>query len=87
MNPPVSVSVPLLLVTTTSDDPAAPPGVVQVMVLSLTVVMAVQGVPPIVTVFGPGLLAWKLAPRIVMAVPPPVEPGLGATEAITGTEL
>ena len=68
------------LVTVTATVPAAPAGVVAVMVVPLTTATAVAALLPRLTVAP----ATKLAPLIVIAVPPIVEPDAGVTLATVG---
>ena len=66
--------VPAAVVTKTLAVPAVPAGVVAVMVVELTTVTLVAATPPMVTAFGP---VTKLAPVIVMVVPPVAGPVVG----------
>src|SRR5258706_448842 len=63
------------LVTVTLAGPAACAGVAAVIVVPLTTVTPVATLPPTLTVAP----AAKLVPVIVTAVPPPLEPDVGAT--------
>ena len=76
------VRLPLcpLTVTTTVTAPAACAGVVAVMVVLFVTTTFVAAVPPNVTVAP----ATKLAPVIVTAVPPPVDPVFGKTVLTVG---
>jgi hypothetical protein len=69
------------LVTVTVTAPAFPAGVVVVMVVLFTTTTLVAPVPPNVAVAP----ETKFVPVIVTAVPPPVEPLLGATLVTVGT--
>ena len=69
-----------LLVTVTLTAPAACAGVVAVIVVAFTTVTPVAAVVSIVTVAP----AAKPVPVIVTAVPPPVDPAIGATLVIVG---
>jgi hypothetical protein len=71
---------PLLFVTVTVTAPAVPAGVVAVMVVAFTTTTFVAAAPPNVT---PAPAA-KFVPVIVTAVPPAVDPLLGATPLTVG---
>jgi len=68
------------LVTVTVTDPAAPAGVVAVIVVPFTTTTFVAAVPPNVT---PAPLK-KFVPVIVTAVPPPTGPFAGDTPVTVG---
>jgi len=68
------------LVTTTFTAPAACAGVVAVIVVLLTTVMPVAGLPPKLTVAP----ETRLVPEIVIAVPPVVRPVFGETPPTVG---
>ena len=68
------------VVTRTLALPALPAGVVQVIVVSLTTVMPVAAVPPMVTAVAPV----KLVPVIVTAVLPAVGPLVGVRLVTVG---
>jgi hypothetical protein len=68
------------LVTVTVTAPAAWEGVVAVIVVLLTTVTPVAGLPPMLTVAP----AAKFVPVIVTAVPPVVGPDAGATLLTVG---
>ncbi len=76
----VSVSVPLVLVTTTSAEPAVPEGVSHVMVVELVTTMLVALVPPKVIVVSGAVV--KSIPTMVTDVPPAVTPSDGVTLVI-----
>ncbi len=69
-----------LLVTATATAPVPCAGVVAVIVVALTTVTPVAPVPPIVTLAP----AANPVPVIVIAVPPPVDPDVGATLVTVG---
>ena len=71
---------PLGVVTTTLAVPADPAGVVAVIVVAFTTVTLVAATPRIVTPVAPV----KLAPVIVILVPPKVEPLAGLTLLTVG---
>ena len=79
MNAPAFVATPPTVVTTTLFAPAVPAGVFALIDPAVALTM-VAATPPIVT-FAPA----RLAPAIVIAVPPPNGPDLGDTLAIVGT--
>ena len=84
MNPFVDVAEPVsLLVTTTFLAPADPAGVVQVIDVAETTVTDVQALPPTVTV-APDT---KFVPVMVIAVPPAVDPEVGAIDVMVGAEI
>src|SRR5262245_28735519 len=80
VNPPARLPLVEPTMTTTSADAAACCGVTAVMVVALTTATLAAGVPPIVTVAA----AEKLAPEMVIDVPPVVAPAFGATEVTRG---
>src|SRR5437867_7993956 len=77
--PQVPVCVSTLL-TTTSKVPAACAGVIAVMLVALMTTTLVAALPPKLTVSGPT----KSLPVTVTAVPPAVEPLVGATAVAVG---
>src|SRR6201997_3250784 len=81
MNPLVKLPLWLFAVTVTVTAPAACAGVVAVICVPLTTTTFVAAVPPNVTVAP----ATKFVPVIVTAVPPAVDPLLGATLLTVGT--
>jgi hypothetical protein len=72
--------LPLGVVTTTLTAPAAPAGVVAVMVVALTTEKVVAAAPPKVTPVAPV----KPVPVMVTLVPPAMRPELGLTEVTVG---
>lgn len=68
------------VVTTTLADPAVPAGVVAVIEVALSTVIAVAAVPPMVTPVAPV----KFVPVMVTLVPPDVGPLDGLIEAMVG---
>jgi hypothetical protein len=72
--------LPTGVVTTTLAAPAAPAGVVAVMVVALTTVTPVAAVPPKVTLVAPV----KPVPRMITLVPPAMGPEFGLTEVTVG---
>ena len=74
------VVLPPGVVMTTSAEPAARGGAVQVILVELFTVIPVAFTPPKVTEVAPV----KLVPVIVTFVPPNVEPEAGETEEIVG---
>ena len=80
VNAPLEVVVPLGVVTVTFAEPAAPAGVTAVIEVAEITTRLVAEVPPTVTLVAPV----KLVPVIVIAVPPRVEPVVGATAVIVG---
>jgi hypothetical protein len=81
VNPLAKLLLCPLTVTVTATGPALPEGVVAVKEVLLTTTTFVAAVPPNVTV---APLA-KLAPVMVTAVPPAVDPLLGDTLLTLGT--
>jgi hypothetical protein len=80
---PVAVMVELSgFVMTTGTAPAAPAGVVQVIVVAFVTAAFVQAFAPIFTV----ALVWKFVPAIVIPVPPAGGPLLGVTLVMVGAE-
>jgi hypothetical protein len=75
-----NVAPPQVVVTTRSAEPAAPAGVVAVIVVALTTTMFVADTPRKVTVAG----AVKNVPVIVTFVPPAVDPVFGVTDVTVG---
>ncbi len=80
MKSPVPVPVPAAVVTDTLAAPAAPAGVVHVIVVAFTMVTPVQGAPPMVTEVAPV----KLVPVMVTAVPPAAGPLFGVMAVTVG---
>ena len=78
----VNVAVPPAVVTATLFAPAVPAGVTAVMVVVEVTFSAVASTPSTVTLVAP---ATKFVPVIVIAVPPRVEPDVGATDVIVGS--
>ena len=76
----VAVAVPPGVVTSTLFAPAVPADVTAVTLVDETTTTLVAATPPTVTLVAPA----KLAPVIVIAVPPAVEPDVGETEEIVG---
>ena len=74
------VPVPTGVVTVTLCNPAVPAGVMQVIVVSLTITRPVTAAPPIVAPVAPV----KCDPVIVTAVPPVLEPLVGEIEVTEG---
>ena len=83
MNNVLAVLVPLGVVTKTLAVPALLAGVVAVMVVELTTVTLVAAVPPKVTAVAPV----KLAPVMVMLVPPAGEPLAGEILVTVGSNM
>ena len=77
----VAVALPFGVVTAMLFAPTVPAGVTAVMLVDETTTTLVAATPPTVTLVAPV----KLAPVIVIAVPPAVEPEVGDTEEIVGT--
>ena len=73
MNKVLAALVPPTVATNTLEAPPLPAGVVAVILVALTTVKLVAGVPPMVTPVAPV----KFVPVIVMVVPPAGEPLVG----------
>ena len=71
-----AVAVPFGVVTATLAAPTVPAGVTAVMLVDESTTTLVAATPPIVTLVAPV----KLAPVIVIAVPPAVAPEFGVTD-------
>ncbi len=82
VNSVLAAFVPPGVVTRTLAVPAVPAGVEQVILVALTTLTPVQALPPTDTAVAPV----KLAPAIVIDVPPAVLPEVGVTELTVGGE-
>ncbi len=83
VNAPTSVAVPAAVVTVTFFAPAVPLGVTAVTVVSFTTTKIVELFdPPTCTL----LVPVRFVPVIVIGVPPLVDPVLGLTAEIVGSE-
>jgi hypothetical protein len=80
VNSVLAAFVPPGVVTRTLAVPAVPAGVEQVILVALTTLTLVQALPPTDTAVAPV----KLAPAIVIDVPPAVLPEVGVTELTVG---
>ena len=80
MKPFTRVAVPMGVVTATAFAPSVPAGVTAVILVALTTVYEVAATPPILTEVVPV----RLAPVIVIVVPPVNGPVGGATDEIDG---
>ena len=83
MNNVLAALVPSGVVTKTLAVPALPAGVVAVMLVELTTVTLVAAVPPRAIAVAPV----KLAPVMVMVVPPACEPLVGEILVTVGAGL
>ena len=83
VNALAKLAVPPGVVTATLFAPTVPAGVTAVMLVDETTTTLVAATPPTVTLVAPV----KLVPVIVIAVPPAVEPEVGATEEMAAGVL
>ena len=81
VNASAALAAPYGVVTATLTAPRVPAGVTAVTLVDETTTTLVAATPPTVTLVAPV----KLAPVIVIAVPPAVEPVAGETEEMAGS--
>ena len=80
VNPGITLALPPGVVTATLFSPTVPAGVTAVTLVEETTTTLVAATPPTVTLVVPV----RFVPVIVIAVPPRVEPEVGATDVIVG---